>query len=508
MNAWYLDNGTLCGSPGDISSALAIIESSSCARGLHLNKSKSLLVIPDGASIPDNTLPPGVPTTNGGFELLGSPVGPPNFCVSSLLRRVSKVQDMLAHLQDLQDSQMQTALLRSCLSLPKIAFSLRTCAPDYIYPALVTFDSAMRDALSDLVGGPVSDWSLLKASLPSSLGGLNLRWATLHAPAAYVASLHQCSDLVTEILSRPPVLPVLLPRCVEALAVAAARPDWMSAQDIDIPLRQHSLSRAIDEASFNKLIASAPDTRSRALALSSAIPHAGDWLNVIPSSALGLHLLDREFRPCLQYWLGVPIFPEGTRCPVCQALADPFGDHHVGCWGNGDRIYRHNSIRDAIFSAAQSAALAPRKELPSLIPGIQARPADVFLPNWDKGRSAALDVSVISTLQPLTLQGAATTPGHALSVGEYQKMALHASACRSVGVSFVPLMVESLGGWSELASKTISNIGRHLGQRLGVPPSDSIQHLFKKCSVALWRGNASLWLHRFPSVSPHIDSVI
>ena len=135
---------------------------------------------------------------------------------------------MLAHLQDLQDSQMQIALLRSCLSLPKIAFSLRTCAPDYIYPALVTFDSAMRDALSDLVGGPVSDWSLLKASLPSSLGGLNLRWATLHAPAAYVASLHQCSDLVTEILGRPPVLPVLLPRCVEALAVAAACPDTPS----------------------------------------------------------------------------------------------------------------------------------------------------------------------------------------------------------------------------------------------------------------------------------------
>ena len=31
-----------------------------------------------------------------------------------------------------------------------------------------------------------------------------------------------------------------------------------------------------------------------------------------------------------------------------------------------------------------------------------------------------------------------------------------------------------IGFISELASKTISNIGRHLGQRLGVPPSDSI----------------------------------
>ena len=106
---------------------------------------------------------------------------------------------------------------------------------------------------------------------------------------------------------------------------------------------------------------------------------------------------------------------------VCQALADPFGDHHVGCGGNGDRIHRHNSIRDAIFSAAQTAALAPRRELPSLIPGSQACPADIFLPNWDRGRPTALAVTVISTLQQLTLQGAAITPGHALAVGRTGK---------------------------------------------------------------------------------------
>ena len=56
-----------------------------------------------------------------------------------------------------------------------------------------------------------------------------------------------------------------------------------------------------------------------------------------------------------------------------------FGDHHVGCGGNADRIFRHNSIRDVVFSATQTAALAPRKEVPSLIPGSQSCPADVFL---------------------------------------------------------------------------------------------------------------------------------
>ena len=41
--------------------------------------------------------------------------------------------------------------------------------------------------------------------------------------------------------------------------------------------------------------------------------------------------------------------------------------------------------------------------------------------------------------------------GHALMVGEERKMAAHAAPCQAVGVSFIPLVVEILGGWSERA---------------------------------------------------------
>ena len=87
---------------------------------------------------------------------------------------------------------------------------------------------------------------------------------------------------------------------------------------------------------------------------------------------------------------------EGVTYLVCQVTADAFGDHQVDCGGNGDRINQHVSIRDAVFSAAQSAALAPRKEAPSVIPGSSSRPADVYLPNWKRGQPAALDIHVIS----------------------------------------------------------------------------------------------------------------
>ena len=60
INAWYLDDGTLCGSLSDIGSALAIIESVGPSRGLILNKSKSLLFVPADASPSNHAVPPEV----------------------------------------------------------------------------------------------------------------------------------------------------------------------------------------------------------------------------------------------------------------------------------------------------------------------------------------------------------------------------------------------------------------------------------------------------------------
>lgn len=63
---------------------------------------------------------------------------------------------------------------------------------------------------------------------------------------------------------------------VSVLAKAVGRAEWISVHKIDLPLSQQCLFHAIDEVSYSALMASAPDLRSRALALSSAIQHAGD----------------------------------------------------------------------------------------------------------------------------------------------------------------------------------------------------------------------------------------
>ena len=505
LNAWYLDDGTLCGSLDSLAAALSIIESEGLCRGLSLNRSKSLIAAPPNLPVLHPALSD-IPVTSNGFTLLGSPLGPAAYCLEAAQQRISKVRQSLLRLGDLQDSQMEAALLRSCLSLPKIAHLLRTCPLPLIEEALMGFDDALRDALSALAGCPLTDWAWRKASLPSSMGGLGVRAATLYAPAAFIGSFHQSKALISDILGHPARTPLLLPSVVGALASAADRPTWLSIDSIDSPLVCHTLSRAIDEANFSLLLQTVPDVRSKALALSSSIPHAGDWLNVVPSVALGLHLSDQEFRLCLRYWLGLRMFPDGA-CPVCHSATDPFGDHHVGCGGNSDRILRHNSLRDAIFTAAQTAALAPRRELPSLIPGSMSRPADVYLPSWERGRPAALDVTVISTMQSATIQGASTIQGHSLQVGEARKLAAHANACNDVGVSFIPIVFETLGGISSSAANTLASLGRLIGQRLGNPPADSIRHLFQRCAILLWRGNATLWIRRLPTLAPSVDGI-
>ena len=215
-----------------------------------------------------------------------------------------------------------------------------------------------------MVGALLSDWSWWKASLPISLGGFGIHQASLHAPAAFVSSWVQSTDLIIGILNCvTPSSPYLF----STLELLSNRPEWSSLDNIDSSIRQHYLSRVIDQASFNILTDTAPDTWSKALALSSSVHHDGDWLKVVPSKALGLHIQDRDFGLCLWYWLGVQMCQEGSTCPVCQVVTDGFGDHQVGCRGNGDLIHQHNSLRDTIFSAAQSAALAPRKEVPSLV---------------------------------------------------------------------------------------------------------------------------------------------
>ena len=144
---------------------------------------------------------------------------------------------------------------------------------------------------------------------------------------------------------------------------------------------------------------------------SLSLPQAGAWLNCPPPPALGLHLRRSEFVIAARFRLGMPIYDKSGSCPACGEESDTMGDHGMVCGTGGERIARHNALRDAIHDTAAAAGLAPQKEGRALLPGTNRRPADIFIPRWAGGRDAALDVMVTHPLKEGTRARAATEPG-------------------------------------------------------------------------------------------------
>ena len=111
--------------------------------------------------------------------------------------------------------------------------------------------------------------------------------------------------------------------------------------------------------------------------------------------------------------------------------------------------------------------MAPAKEVQHLVPGTAARPGDIFLRHWSKGKDAALDVTVTSPLAATNVQGAATTAGASLSKAFERKVRSAREACRGQGLVFIPLAMETLGGLHEVVVDQVKQLGSALARRTG-----------------------------------------
>ena len=220
-----------------------------------------------------------------------------------------------------------------------------------------------------------------------------------------------------------------------ALGMAALIPERYSFQNIDVPLRQRSFSCFIDEGHLCFSFDATPAIHLRALALSLASHMPGDWLDVIPSPALGLHLLDQEIRLCLQYWLGSPFLQRGQGSLSAGASLTPLeavvkrGSYPLS------ELYPGCSILSSIdncFSTPEVVAIS----WPNLACGH-------FLPNWERGRPTALDVCHFYTATAY-LAWCSQCPRAHIESRRRQENGPTCYLMPGCGSVFVPLLVESL----------------------------------------------------------------
>ena len=113
-----------------------------------------------------------------------------------------------------------------------------------------------------------------------------------------------------------------------------------------------------------------------------------------------------------------------------------------------------------------------------------------------------MDVTVVSPLLPQRVVKSVETPGHTLTQAFNDKCRTTLQACEREGIAFIPLPVETLGGWHEKAVDQIRKLARALARNTGKEEEESTRHLFQRLGVLLVRGNAALILNRIPSFPP------
>ena len=154
----------------------------------------------------------------------------------------------------------------------------------------------------------------------------------------------------------------------------------------------------------------------------AAAPHSSSWLSVVPSPGLGLHLESNEYQMAIKWWLGLDTSGRST-CPFCPNTAlDPLGHHAVTCRHGGDVIC-HNRLRDDIFDLCHHAHLSVRLEKGNgLTTDLDhTRPADILIAGWDRGKPAALDITITSPLCPAILGESCQQAGAAVLAAETRK---------------------------------------------------------------------------------------
>ena len=128
---------------------------------------------------------------------------------------------------------------------------------------------------------------------------------------------------------------------------------------------------------------------------------------------------------------------------------------------------------------------------------------------YDGGRDAALDVTVVDPCQVATVAGAAETPGHAITFAHTRKVRGAEEACQAQGLAFLPLVVESFGGWGEVARDVVRRLATALARQTGKSEDETLSHIWGRLAVILQGANARILANRQPyHPPPIIDGVL
>ena len=412
--------------------------------------------------------------------------------IINISKKHTKAKILLSLLEEvgIVDPQVALILLRLCGAFCKLVHLARATPSTLTSKVFALIDDDIRMTFCRCIGVDMSDTAWQQAQLSPSRGGLGFRSLFRHSSAAFISSL--CSSGFGLQSSHH------LSQAIETFNSLVSPADAVSVESLlTSSVSQKYLSGKLDDRVFNMLLnSSSVADKVRLLSVSS--PHAASWLSVVPSENLGLHLDPPVFQVAIKWWLGLDT-SEGSQCALCPgSTLDHLGHHAVTCKYGGDVVSRHNRIRDILVETCRQAHIGVKVEVGNNLSRdhSKTRPADILLPNWFLGRTAALDVSITSPLNPVTLLEAGVSATAAAQATEARKHQANDPKCSELGWVCVPMVVETYGAWGKEATAIISSVASRLATSTCRPKSTILHEIYGRLNLNLVCANATAILSR------------
>jgi len=377
-------------------------------------------------------------------------------------------------------------------------YFMRTVPSDSMPNSTSKFDEMMINCLSKLINFKIDNNAYIQLTLNISNGGLGIRKVSNHHAAAFFSSVRSCLPLIREVTSLPGIRSTRLMNQSLNLMVPSTLPSITPAMK-----NQSAISSAIDKVLFARLLEAASEI-DKARILSTSSPHAGDFLICPPIPQLGLKLSSTEWSVAVAYKLGVNFLPNPVKCKAngCSKSLDVQALHALRCGTEGDRLKRHNNLRNFFFKECQKALVSPVLEPTNILRNCGLRPADWGIPDFLPGKFMAYDVAVTDPTQDAFVKSGAITRGYAAETYALNsKIAKYAdSLSKDNSVLLSPIIVETYGCWNSCASDFFQDLSSWLAAR---DPNSSgpliCARLYQKASVIIQRSNARMILSRIQS---------
>lgn len=201
----------------------------------------------------------------------------------------------------------------------------------------------------------------------------------------------------------------------------------------------------------------------------------------------------------LRYRLGVPLGP-AHECPRCGGIDEGLGVHAMSCLTGGYRGHLHASMVSVFMALASTANWRPVPE--PRVSATDGKRLDILF-QFGSGTcplgQVGVDFSCVNALADSHKAAAAANPSGAANEGSREKLRKYAALSREAGWRFVPLVVDSFGGWSDDARPLLARLSKVWGARIDMWERQAVPHVMGHVAARLAALVAKTLLSSYPA---------